>query len=662
VTGDLEWFAEAMSRLSVELLQRRTAPTSRASSPFHPAVNVVGVGVGERVVGGRATGTPAIQLLVARKADLADLARGEVLPTVVDGIPTDVVEVGVLHALHGAAQPPAGTGAPRARGVAVRRDTGLSPAPRGTVGAVVHAGSQPLLLTTRGVFATAGRCDKDLPAMVRPDDGEGQGENAERWVPLGALARTLPFCPVSSVDGAVTTIDLPLLGQDWFRRLDCVQGSGTSVVGSVVHKVGAESGYTTGLVVGVTADVVVRYDDGPRVLGGQILVRSLDPDPFALPGDSGALLVEQRTGLAVGMIVAGSGRICVANHLDDVLDGLGVALGPPRSHGSTDGSRGPRSGLPAAPVPAPRPFRPRLPVVCAPGQVAGEIEHRPCRSATTAGRRLAPWEAGRATRRRRTPQPRMPTASYFLCCLPRSGSWLLADGLKATGVAGLPEEYYWDDFYHDYLEQWGGPDITSYADFLSLSQRFGSTGNGVFGAKLHWGELVHLGKQLRTLPGTAGRSTYELLTRYFPNPRFVYLSRQDKVRQAISWFRAATTAGWYSVDGESTGGRREVAPDWSRIGMLERALRADEDSWHKFFALARIEPLRITYEDLSADYERGIRDTLRYLQLTPSTPAGHRPTRLSVQRDASTEEWVQTYLSERRRTAGPDVTGAAAPS
>ena len=32
--------------------------------------------------------------------------------------------------------------------------------------------------------------------------------------------------------------------------------------------------------------------------------------------------------------------------------------------------------------------------------------------------------------------------SYLVCATPRSGSTLLCEGLKATGVAGRPEEYF----------------------------------------------------------------------------------------------------------------------------------------------------------------------------------------------------------------------------
>jgi trehalose 2-sulfotransferase len=247
-----------------------------------------------------------------------------------------------------------------------------------------------------------------------------------------------------------------------------------------------------------------------------------------------------------------------------------------------------------------------------------------------------------------------PTASYLICCLPRSGSWLMADGLKATGVAGVPEEYYWDEFHEDYLGKWGYPHIGTYDDFLAFSQKVGTTPNGVFGAKMHWEELCQLDSNLRTLPRTAGRCTFELLTEYFPALRFVYLRRQDKVRQAISWFRAGSTASWYTVQGENRANGEEIAPNWERIHLLEAILRHDEESWERFFTGAGVQPLRIAYEDLSRNYESCVRSVLGYLGL----PTGARlelPTpRLRVQRDTTTERWVQAYMVWRRRTVPLD--------
>ena len=69
---------------------------------------------------------------------------------------------------------------------------------------------------------------------------------------------------------------------------------------------------------------------------------------------------------------------------------------------------------------------------------------------------------------------------YFICATPRSGSWLLANGIRATGIAGAPEEYF-DERNYSY---WRAElDITDSSEFYQKIRIAGTTSNGVFGAK-----------------------------------------------------------------------------------------------------------------------------------------------------------------------------------
>jgi hypothetical protein len=56
--------------------------------------NVVGVGSGTRVRGGKQTGEPCLVVFVERKLPEAELAPGAALPRELDGVPVDVVESG----------------------------------------------------------------------------------------------------------------------------------------------------------------------------------------------------------------------------------------------------------------------------------------------------------------------------------------------------------------------------------------------------------------------------------------------------------------------------------------------------------------------------------------------------------------------------------------
>jgi hypothetical protein len=60
-----------------------------------PGVN--GVGIGGRVRGGKPTGEVVLKVFVGEKKPLSDLAPGEVVPPQFEGVPTDVVVMGILE-------------------------------------------------------------------------------------------------------------------------------------------------------------------------------------------------------------------------------------------------------------------------------------------------------------------------------------------------------------------------------------------------------------------------------------------------------------------------------------------------------------------------------------------------------------------------------------
>src|SRR4029450_7241794 len=65
-----------------------------------------------------------------------------------------------------------------------------------------------------------------------------------------------------------------------------------------------------------------------------------------------------------------------------------------------------------------------------------------------------------------------PRRAYWICFTPRTGSALLCQLLRATGVAGRPEEYFWRDNEPLYRAQWH---VTSYRDYLDRALEEGTT-------------------------------------------------------------------------------------------------------------------------------------------------------------------------------------------
>jgi hypothetical protein len=84
--------------MSDQVIQRVQDVKRRHEAELLRKPNVVAVGVGFRTRGGQTTNEVAIVVSVEVKVPAAQLKRGELLPTSIDGVPVDVVETGVIRA------------------------------------------------------------------------------------------------------------------------------------------------------------------------------------------------------------------------------------------------------------------------------------------------------------------------------------------------------------------------------------------------------------------------------------------------------------------------------------------------------------------------------------------------------------------------------------
>ena len=99
-----------------------------------------------------------------------------------------------------------------------------------------------------------------------------------------------------------------------------------AVVGMKVHKSGRTTGYRTGQVFDISADVRVGYEGGTATFQDQVLVRGDTASPFSASGDSGSLIVDRTTKRATALLFAGSSTHTIANHIANVLTSLRVKI------------------------------------------------------------------------------------------------------------------------------------------------------------------------------------------------------------------------------------------------------------------------------------------------------------------------------------------------
>jgi trehalose 2-sulfotransferase len=263
-----------------------------------------------------------------------------------------------------------------------------------------------------------------------------------------------------------------------------------------------------------------------------------------------------------------------------------------------------------------------------------------------------------------------PMLSYLVCATPRSGSTLLCHELDRTGVAGHPQEYfealrrsglprrpheYFDpDRHANIVERLAFREMPdgaaepnplwhpdTYDQYLAWALEAGTTGNGVFGAKLMWGYLGDFADLLRGIEGMDGRPLPELLARAFPGLRYVQITRQNKIRQAVSLWKAVQTQSWKREADAEVGQPQELVFSFRAINYLVRLLTAHDASWDAYFLGLGAEPLKITYEELAESTDAVIRRVLAYLGVPAPASMVMQAPRLSVQADEVTEDWVR---------------------
>jgi len=276
------------------------------------------------------------------------------------------------------------------------------------------------------------------------------------------------------------------------------------------------------------------------------------------------------------------------------------------------------------------------------------------------------------------------TTSYLVCATPRSGSTLLCHLLDQTGVAGHPEEYfealrhsgvprrpheYFDPDRHAniverlaFREMPDGPPTPSelwapetYDRYVAWALEQGTTPNGVFGAKLMWGYLGDFATLLRGIPGLDGLPVPALLERTFPGLRYVRITRTDKVRQAVSLWKAVQTQAWRADGAGNGGGDAEPVFSFRAINYLVRLLTAHEASWDAYFLGLGIEPLKVTYEEMAESHEPVVRRVLAHLDIDAPDDLLVEPPRLKVQADTLSEDWVRRVHEHLAALEGPEI-------
>jgi LPS sulfotransferase NodH len=230
-------------------------------------------------------------------------------------------------------------------------------------------------------------------------------------------------------------------------------------------------------------------------------------------------------------------------------------------------------------------------------------------------------------------QPRFtgePT-KIFICSTPRSGSYMLCRYMINAGL-GVPHEYFNPVIMRQIAPRLGlekgierlkwrrrtlrdrlpfrQADRVAEEDFLArymtvlIPRR---CQGGIFAAKIHFEDYVTV------LDNPVGRKLLD-------GGLFIYLFREDLLKQAVSRNYSYLTGRWGDDDTVSTAPSEQT--DLLEVAGVDRELEtlADEDrGWRVFLAKNGLSPMSISYEQLCEDPPRFVAAIARRLGIDPDT-------------------------------------------
>ena len=336
-----------MESMARELLQAALIAKQRHLDSILRLPNVIACGVGYKHVERSVTQEVAVVVSVTRKLPPAVLAATELVPRLLDGIRTDVVETGVLRAFQVS---------PRERwrpvipaGVSV----GHYQATAGTLGCLVHRAGEVFILSNNHVLANANLCQPDDPILQpgRLDGGTGDDRIATLadFVPLDFGSES-PTCRIASglerglnalasvvgsqhrwmayqrtagynrVDAALARpVDPAALSPD-IVGIGRPRGVRRALLRMPIRKSGRTTGYTEGRIIQIDVTSTVAYGPAQLRFYGQLMATGMSQ-----PGDSGAAVLDAEN-YVVGLLFAGSDNTTLITPIQPILEAFGLEV------------------------------------------------------------------------------------------------------------------------------------------------------------------------------------------------------------------------------------------------------------------------------------------------------------------------------------------------
>ncbi len=186
----------------------------------------------------------------------------------------------------------------------------------------------------------------------------------------------------------------------------------------------------------------------------------------------------------------------------------------------------------------------------------------------------------------------------FLAMVPRSGSNYLSSLMDRNGLS-MPGEIF-RLIQGTFQRELRRLNAQNYEDYVR-KKIDEATRDNLFGAKLGWPQFFPL----------YFSGAYQ---HYFSEAKFIYLTRERLLDQAISLYIAHDTGYYHSTFVDKKGEtERETPFDFDAIKKHLKQLVEMQGEWETFFASEGIKPLRLTYEEVASDPVAALEQIAKFL-------------------------------------------------
>lgn len=311
-----DWFA-AQEELEQRLGGSEGVQASHAAMAADyttSAEQVVGTGIGFRMVGGLLTSEVTLKVYVTEKVPGGAVSTMSAAPSAIAGMPVDVEEIGnIVPQLYTRRYP-----RPVRCGVSI----GHPQVTAGTLGCLVVTRNNHLcLLSNNHVIADSNNARLGDP-ILQPGRADG-GVPADRISVLENFVR-INFPGPNFVDAAVGWTSFSLVDPRHVTyTLNPVPLAAR--LGMTVKKNGRTTQSTVGTVTDMSVNISVGYSGGVAQFRNQLGIRGVG-GPFSRGGDSGSLIVTANTNQPIGLLFAGrtDNSITFANPIAAVMSSLNI--------------------------------------------------------------------------------------------------------------------------------------------------------------------------------------------------------------------------------------------------------------------------------------------------------------------------------------------------